>query len=170
MTTLRPAVLLLALCIAAPVASAQDLPKLRPGHWEIVRKSERAGEAGQRTVVCMDEAMQRMVWDMGMGTMRGMCSKSDLRIAGGRGTGDFVCNMGGSTARTKAQIVFTGDTGYRADIDTRYEPPLNGQARSRFVVEARHLGACKAGQQPGDVVMPSGQTINIRNLFGGARK
>jgi hypothetical protein len=160
----------LALATVASVAAAQEMPKLKPGLWEIVRKSERAGEPGQRTVVCTDEVVQRQMWDIGLGTMRGACSKSELRIAGGRGTGDFVCSMGGSTTRTKAQIVFTGETGYRIHADTTYQPPLNGQARARSIIEARHLGACKSGQQPGDILLPNGTTINLRNALGGTRK
>lgn len=172
MTAARLAALVLATAAAtlALPAPAQQPPKLRPGLWEIVRKAERPGEAGHRTVVCADEAVQRQMWDLGMGVMRGACSKSDLRIANGRGTGDFVCTMNGSTVRTKADIAFTGDTGYRIDADTTYDPPLNGQARARSVVEARHLGACKPGQQPGDIQLPNGTTINLRNALGGTRK
>ena len=157
------------LAASTPVA-AQDFPKLKPGLWELVRKSDRAEDKGQRTTICMDEPMQREMWTMGMGAMRGMCSKSDVRLSGGRGTADFVCSMGGSTMRSKAVMTFTGDTGYRTEIDTTYEPPMNGQARTRSVVESRWLGACKAGQQPGDMLLPNGQTINMRNALGGARK
>jgi hypothetical protein len=150
-------------------ATAQDAPKLRAGQWEVVRKSERAGDKGMRMTMCMDAAMQREMWTMGMGAVRGMCSKSDIRFSGGRGNVDLVCNMGGSTMRSKASITFTGDTAYRTDIDTTYDPPSNGMAHARTLVESRWLGACKAGQQPGDMVLPNGTTINMRNALGGAQ-
>ena len=155
--------------VPVPAAVAQDAPKLRAGQWEVVRKSDRAGDKGMRMTMCMDDAMQREMWTMGMGAMRGMCSKSDIRFTGGRGSVDLVCNMGGSTMRSKAAITFNGDTAYRTDIDTTYDPPSNGMARARTVVESRWLGACKAGQHPGDMVLPNGTTINMRNALGGAQ-
>ena len=150
-------------------AFAQDAPKLRAGQWEVVRRSERAGDAGMRMTMCMDDAMQREMWVMGMGAMRGMCSKTDVRFGGGRGNVDVVCNMGGSTMHSKGAITFTGDTAYRTDIDTTYDPPSNGMSRTRMVVESRWLGACKAGQHPGDMILPNGTTINMRNALGGAQ-
>jgi hypothetical protein len=155
--------------LAALPAAAQDAPKLRAGQWEVVRKSDRAGDKGMRMTMCMDDAMQREMWTMGMGAMRGMCSKSDIRFSGGRGSVDLVCNMGGSTMRSKAAITFTGDTAYRTDIDTTYDPPSNGMAHARTLVESRWLGTCKAGQQPGDMILPNGTTINMRNALGGAQ-
>ena len=154
--------------VALP-AVAQDAPKLRAGQWEVVRKSDRANDAGMRMTMCMDDAMQREMWTMGMGAVRGMCSKSDIRFTAGRGSVDLVCNVGGSTMRSKAAITFNGDTAYRTDIDTTYDPPSNGIAHARTLVESRWLGACKAGQQPGDMVLPNGTTINMRNALGGAQ-
>jgi len=154
--------------VALP-AVAQDAPKLRAGQWEVVRKSDRAGDAGMRMTMCMDDATHRDMWTMGIGAMRGMCSKSDIRVSGGRGSVDLVCNVGGSTMRSKGAITFTGDSAYRTDIDTTYDPPSNGLAHARTVVESRWLGACKAGQHPGDMVLPNGTTINMRNALGGAQ-
>ena len=162
------ALLALGALVALP-AAAQDAPKLRSGQWEVVRKSDRAGDKGMRMTMCMDDAMQREMWVMGMGAMRGMCSKSDVRFAAGRGSVDLVCNMAGSTMRSKGAITFTGDTAYRTDIDTTYDPPSNGIAHARTLVESRWLGACKVGQQPGDMILPNGTTINMRNALGGAQ-
>jgi hypothetical protein len=164
--TIALAALALGAVVALP-AAAQDAPKLRAGQWEVVRKSDRAGDKPMRTTLCIDDAMQRDMWTMGMGAMRGMCSKSDIRFAAGRGNVDLVCNLGATTMRSKATITFTGDTAYRTDIDTTYDPPSNGTTRTRSVVESRWLGACKAGQQPGDMVLPNGTTINMRNALGG---
>ena len=164
--TLALAALAFGAAVALP-AAADEAPKLRAGQWEVVRKSDRAGDNAMRTTLCIDDAMQRDMWTMGMGAMRGMCSKSDVRFSAGRGSVDLVCNVAGSTMRSKAAITFTGDTAYRTDIDTTYDPPSNGTTHTRSVVESRWLGACKAGQKPGDMVLPNGTTINMRNALGG---
>ena len=53
--------------------------------------------------------------------------------------------------------------------DEQYTDPFAGQSQSDTVIEGRHLGACKPGQQPGDLTTPTGQTINIRNVLNGKK-
>ena len=67
-------------------------------------------------------------------------------------------------------MTITGDTGYRTEVDTTFDPPLMDQSKTHSVLEARHTGACKPGQRPGDVTLPNGQTLNMRDALGGAKK
>ena len=48
-----------------------------------------------------------------------------------------------------------------------FNPPMGGMTQSDTVIDGRHVGACKPGQQPGDMTMPNGQTMNIRNMMTG---
>ena len=41
-----------------------------------------------------------------------------------------------------------------------------GISRATITTTAKWLGPCLAGQKPGDVVMPSGQTMNLNDLPG----
>src|SRR5689334_24739922 len=91
---------LLALALLAPGVCAQEYPRLKPGLWELNRLSDRPNDKGMRTTACLDESVQKEMWDIGVGAMKGMCSKSDFHISGSRGTGEFVCNMGGSQMRS----------------------------------------------------------------------
>ena len=43
---------------------------------------------------------------------------------------------------------------------------MNGMKESSTVIDGKHVGACKPGQQPGDMTLPTGQTINIRQMMG----
>jgi len=161
-------VTLACLALVALPAAAQEYPKLKPGLWQLTRTSDRGTPAGGMTMtICMDEALQKEMWDMGLGAMKGMCTKTDFHISGGKGNGEFVCNMGGSNMHSKASMVLTGDTGYRTEVDTTFDPPLNGMAKSHSTVDARYTGACKAGQRPGDMLMPNGQTMNMRDMAAG---
>ena len=162
--------LLVVLCAALlPLtAAAQEYPRLKPGLWEMNRTSERTNPtAGMRMTICLDETVQKEMWEMGAGAMKGMCSKTAFSLSGGKGSGEFVCNMGGSTMRSKSTMTLTGDTAYHTEIDTTFDPPLNGMAQSHSTLDARYTGACKAGQRPGDMTLPSGQTINMRDMAGG---
>ena len=165
---MRVALAVLLTALASP-ALAQDYPKLKPGLWEMERSSERATNQPNRMTMCLDDSVQKEMFDMGAGAMKGMCSKHDFKLSGNRGTGDFICDMGGSKMHSKSTMVMTGNTGYRTEIHTTYDPPFMGQTESTTVLTARHVGACKQGQRPGDMVMPNGQTLNMRDAMGGSK-
>jgi hypothetical protein len=163
--------LTLAAFVALP-AFAQDFPKLKPGLWEMERSSdrERAGRAPaqpNRMTMCLDESVQREMVDMGGGAMKGMCSKHEFTLSGNRGRGDFVCDVAGSRMHSRSTMTLQGDVGYRTEIDTTYDPPLAGQTHTKTIVTARYLGACKPGQRAGDMIMPNGQTMNMRDIMSG---
>lgn len=169
MPRLRRAVaVLLAAGLAAP-ALAVEYPRLQAGLWEMQRASDRPGEQPNRATMCLDDAVQKEMFDLGTGAMQGMCSRHDFKFSGNRGRGDFVCTMGGSTMHSKSTMVVDGKRAYRTEIDTTYDPPFMGHAHMKTVITARHVGACKPGQRPGDVVLPNGQTMNMHDILAGAR-
>jgi hypothetical protein len=165
------------LLLACLPAAAQDFPKLKPGLWEMSTSSARpAGPPGQaaqpgqpgqmtRTTLCLDSSIQQEMIKMSSGMMAGMCSKSELKAIGDKYVGEAVCNIGGSTMKSKSVMTLTGNTAYRTEAHATFDPPLGGRATSDTMIEGRHIGACKPGQQPGDMTMPTGQTINIRNMM-----
>ena len=164
----RVALALVAAAVA-PASSAQEFPRLKAGLWEMERSGDRATTQPNRMTICLDDTVQKQMFDMGNGAMAGMCSRHDLRFSGNRGTGDFVCDIAGSRMHSKSTIVLTGNTAYRTEIRTTYDPPFMGQKESTTILTARHLGGCKAGQRAGDVVMPNVQTLNVRDIMGGAQ-
>ena len=64
--------------------------------------------------------------------------------------------------------MFSGDTAYRMDMLSTYNPPMMGMKEARTTVEAKWLGACKPGQKPGDVTMANGMSFNMRAMGGKA--
>jgi hypothetical protein len=165
---LRPSLALLLAAFVLP-AAAQDYPKLKPGLWEMERASDRPGGPPNRATMCLDNSVEKEMFDMGAGAMKGMCSKHDFKLSGNRGTGDFVCDMGGSTMHSKSTMTLDGNRAYRTEIDTTYDPPFMGHANTKTVITARNVGPCKPGQRPGDLVMPNGQTMNMRDVMNGTR-
>ena len=166
----RPALFALALAMAPWSALAQDFPKLKPGLWEMERSAERGAQHPNRMTMCLDDTVQKEMFDMGAGAMKGMCSKHEFKMSGNRGTGDFICDFGGSRMHSKSTMQMTGNTGYRTEIHTTYDPPFMGQRETNTVLSARHVGACKPGQRPGDMILPNGQTLNVRDTMSGAAR
>jgi hypothetical protein len=169
----HPALLALSLALVALPAAAQDFPKLKPGLWEMERVADPAATPGgrpmpsNRTSMCLDESVQREMFDMASGAMKGACSRHDFKLTGNRMTGDVVCSIGGSTMHSKSVMVLDGNSAYRTDIDTTYDPPLAGQSHTKMVMRARNVGPCKPGQRAGDLVLPNGQTMNMRDMMNG---
>ena len=169
---MRRIFLALVLASAAASALAQDFPKLKPGLWEMERSSdhERTGRAPaqpNRMTMCLDESVQREMVDVGSGAMKGMCARHEFKMSGNRGSGDFVCDIAGSRMHSKSTMTLQGSVGYRTEIDTTYDPPFAGQTHTKTIVTARYVGACKPGQRAGDMIMPNGQTMNMRDMLSG---
>lgn len=157
----------LALLAAASVALAQDFPKLKPGLWEVTTTSgRREGAAPRPTSMCLDDSVQQDMYRISTGMMTGMCSKHDIRVAGSRVTADAVCDLGGTRMESRAVMTLSGNTAYRTEAHATFDPPMMGARESSTLIEGRHVGACKPGQKPGDMVLPGGQTVNIRQLLG----
>lgn len=166
---LRLLVLGSALGAAATGALALDYPARKPGLWEMAMQSDAAG--GKMPVMriqqCIDAATDKALRDMGSDETA--CSASELRADGDKLIVDSVCSTEGSQVTMRG--VMTGDfhTAYRMENHSTYRPPLAGQAKGTMVIDAKWLGPCKAGQKPGDMVMPGGMKMNVLQLKGGKK-
>jgi hypothetical protein len=155
----------LAMLAVASASAALDLPKRKSGLWEIVT-SQTGGPPGPTVQMCIDEKLDDLAKQLAAGAVT--CSKQDVRREGDRYVAESVCRIDNTTATSR--MVFSGnfDTQYKADIEARYSPPLMGMSEGRSTVSAKWLGPCRAGQRPGDVVMPGGARINLYDAPTGA--
>jgi hypothetical protein len=157
----------LALGVAA-VAGAQEFPKLKPGLWsQTTTNAGRPQQPPQVSTLCLDDSTQQYIYRMSMGMAAGLCSKHDLKVAANKVTIDAVCDLGVTRVKTTTVTTMTGDTAYRTEAHAVFDPPLKGTPRdSVTIVDGKHIGACKEGQQPGDMTLPNGQQVNIRQWMG----
>jgi hypothetical protein len=68
--------------------------------------------------------------------------------------------------KSSSVTTFTGDTAYRSEIKSSYDPPMQGMPSGNTVINAKWTGACPAGKQPGDVMLPDGRKVNMRTMTG----
>jgi hypothetical protein len=162
-----PFALALALVAATALAAGQEFPRLKAGLWEVTTANARAeGQKSRMTTMCLDDSVQQDMYRMATGMMAGMCSRHDVNVSGSRVTTSAVCDLGGTKMQSQSVMTLTGNTAYRTEAHATFDPPMMGTAESTTVIQGRHVGACNPGQQPGDMTLPGGKTINIRQLMG----
>ena len=157
--------------VALPIVAQADLPKRKPGLWEIKMTSSIGPGGPMVSQHCIDAKTDDLMQQRAQGMDKQACSKNSVRREGGKTILESVCKFGETTATTK--IVFSGDysSQYRGDIHSTYSPPMRGTKETRSTLEAKWLGACKAGQKPGDITtpdmpgMPGGGKFNMDEMM-----
>ena len=78
---------------------------------------------------------------------------------------DSVCSVGGTSVTSHADITGDFNSAYTVKSTTQSERAPAGLPRdSTMTIEAKWLGACKADQKPGDIMMPGGMKMNITDM------
>jgi hypothetical protein len=147
-------------------ALAAEPPVLKSGLWEVARGGSQQPERKSLTTMCLDESVQAQMREFGMGAAKEMCTQSERRVEGNRMTVTATCALGPTTMKSSSVMTFNGNTSYHMDGSATYDPPMMNMKESKTSLDAKWVGACKPGQQPGDVTLENGQTINIKQMMG----
>jgi len=156
---------LAALALATGLVHAQEMPARRPGLWEITMQS---ADAPSHTVrQCVDAATDRRMQESARSAQGSACTSDSWRRDGERFVGESVCRVGGSVATSRS--VFAGDfaAAYRGEVETRFEPPVDGVARSTVKITGRWTGPCPPGWAPGDMEIPGVGRLGVDALTRG---
>jgi hypothetical protein len=150
-------------------AGLEDLPKRKPGLWEMSTTSSGNKGVPAMSKVCIDAATDRELMNFGLGVAIQLCSKRDIKVSGAVATLNMVCTIGNSQATSRSTITYSGNTAYRAEIRAHFEPPFLGQSDSTTTQQAKWTGPCPADMKPGDLVTGNGAKINLRDLAVGKK-
>jgi len=165
MSSLRLLAPLLGLALSVPAGAQNiDLPIRKEGLWQM--STIVSGAPATTSTLCMDKSFSKEMLQMGGSMQKELCSRNEMTRDGDKVHMQSVCKFGESTATSKGTAVFSGDTAYRMDMQSSYNPPMMGMKEAKTTVEAKWLGPCKPGQKPGDVTMANGMTFNIRAMGG----
>ena len=147
----------------AVAAVAAEMPKRKAGLWEINTRMEGMPGMGPMQQ-CIDQTTDDLMQQRAKKD-KPDCSVMDIKPQGNKVTIHSVCKMDGTTATTDATFVGAFDSSYKGDMNTRFSPPMHGMSESKMTIEAKWLGACKAGQKPGDVIMPNMHGMNMNEMM-----
>ena len=155
----------LGLLFVAPVA-ADEMPARRAGLWEVKMTMEGFGMPPLTSHQCIDAETDQMMNTIGSMVSPGMCSKQDVKQVGGTFVVNSVCNIAGVT--TTSHGVVTGDfnAAYTVKVTSKREGSSRhaGPSETSMRVAAKWTGPCKADQKPGDIIMPFGIKVNMKDL------
>ena len=158
--------LALGLVVALPVSDARavDLPVRKAGLWEM--KVLRTGSPMPEMTMqhCTDETtdkdMSTAVSPMG----KDICSKQDIKKTATGYVSDSVCGVAGMSITSHAEIIGDFNSGYTVKSSSHSEGGPTGTRDTTTTIEAKWLGACKADQKPGDIMMPGGMKMNVKDM------
>ena len=151
--------------VAALSASAfsADMPKRKSGLWEI--KMTHEGSPGMGPIQqCIDQNTDNLMQQKAKDNKQD-CSVMDVKTSGNKVVVHSVCKIEGSTATTDGVFEGAFDSAYKGTMKTQFNPPMHGMSQSNMTLDARWLGACKAGQKPGDVIMPNMGSMNVNDMM-----
>jgi hypothetical protein len=165
----RSLIVIAACLLTAAPALALDLPTRKTGLWELKMIFE--GRNLPPTVMkqCVDPATDRLMNANFGGSNEEACSKKDIKNTGGTLTIDSVCKFGDATTTSHAVVSGSFESAYTIKVaSTRAGGPampgVAPGAETHMTIEATWLGACAAGQKPGDVVMSNGMSMNVLDM------
>jgi len=155
----------LCLLVAVPAdrAGADDLPIRKAGLWEI--KMARTGSPLPDMTMqhCTDETTDKDMNNMVSPMAKQICSKQDVQKTATGYISDSVCSLGGGSLTSHSEIVGDFSSAYSVTTVSHADKGPANLRDSTTKIEAKWLGDCKPGQKPGDIVMPGGFKLNVKD-------
>jgi hypothetical protein len=158
----------LGLCLLAllpsPDARAVEMPLRKAGLWEM--KLMRTGSPLPDMTMqhCTDETTDKAMSTSFSPMSKEVCSKRDIQQTATGYVTDSECSAAGASMTSHAEISGDFNSAYTIKTTVHSEHGPAGLPRdTTMTVEAKWLGACKPDQKPGDIVMPGGFKLNIKD-------
>jgi hypothetical protein len=146
-------------------AGAVEMPIRKAGLWEM--KMVRSGSSLPEMTMqhCTDETTDKDMSTMFSPMAKEMCSKQDIVKTASGYVSDSVCKVGAMSITSHADVNGDFNSAYTVKSTSHSEGGPAGVPRdSVTTVEAKWLGACKPDQKPGDIVMPGGMKMNVKDM------
>jgi hypothetical protein len=144
-------------------ARADEMPVRKPGLWEM--KILKTGSALPEMTMqhCTDETTDKQMSTAFSPVAKETCSKRDISKTATGYVFDSVCGAGGVTMTSHADITGDFNSAYTVKSTVHSDKGAGGVHDITSTIEAKWLGPCKPDQKPGDIVMPGGFKMNIKD-------
>jgi hypothetical protein len=145
-------------------ARADEMPLRKAGLWEM--KIAKAGSVLPEMTMqhCTDETTDKEMSTTFSPMAKEACSRRDIAKTATGYVSDSVCSVGGVTMTSHSDVTGDFNSAYSIKSTAHSDKGPNGVPRDiTTTIEAKWLGECKPGQKPGDIVMPGGFKLNIKD-------
>ncbi|MGE3871295.1 MAG: DUF3617 domain-containing protein [Pseudorhodoplanes sp.] len=155
--------------LAATPAAALDLPARKAGLWEIKTVMDGGNHPAQVAQHCIDAETDKLMNSIGGDMRKEACSRQDVQKVGPTYVIDSVCKFGPMTSTSHGVVTGDFNSAYTVKLTSKREggpniPGMPAGGTSTMTIEAKWLGACAAGQKPGDMILAGGRKVNIRDM------
>ena len=142
---------------------AAELPLRKTGLWEM--KLVRVGSALPEMTMqhCTDETTDKDMNNMVSPMAKQICSKQDVQKTATGYVSDSVCSFASASLTSHSEIVGDFSSAYSVTTTSHSDKGPANLRDSTTKIEAKWLGDCKPGQKPGDIVMPGGFKLNVKD-------
>jgi Protein of unknown function (DUF3617) len=146
-------------------AGAVEMPVRKAGLWEM--KMLRPGSPAPDITMqhCTDETTEKEMGATFSPMAKEACSKNEIQKTATGYVADSVCSIGGMSMTSHSETTGDFNSAYTVKSTSHTQGGPAGVPRdSTTTLEAKWLGACKADQKPGDIIMPGGIKMNIKDM------
>lgn len=169
MKTKMALLLAAAATLGATQAAADEFewPSRKAGQWELHVKT--GADVPEMTMqLCIDEATDKGMMQMGMGLAKSMCPDQKITREGGKIVIDGTCSVAGMTVKGRTEVTGDFQSEYTMTVASEMADAPEGMPKStQMEHKARWVGAaCKNGMSPGDIEMPGGIKMNMKSMMG----
>ncbi|MBN9594858.1 MAG: hypothetical protein J0G36_05850 [Afipia sp.] len=142
--------------LAGPV----EMPNRKPGLWE-VKVNAGAQMPAMTMQQCTDASTDKDMASTFSPMAKEMCAKQDMQKTATGLVIESTCTVSGVTSTSRTEIVGDFNSAYTVKVVTKGSGKIPDSVTT---MEAKWMGACKADQKPGDIVMPGGMKMNIKDM------
>ena len=153
---------------SGPLYAADLLPHQKLGLWQQTITRDGVAMPMGASELCLDQAAEHKLSVFGGRTAGGVCEPAKVtHNLDGSWSADSECRLA-SGIKSRAYALVVGD--FNSKITTTVDSAVAGSPADslngthRMVIIATWLGACKAGQTGGDMILSNGMKINLLNI------
>jgi hypothetical protein len=163
----RPVAVCLAVSLVALVlatsARADDLPQRRPGLWEMKIARNGSGLPDLTMQHCTDATTDKDMSNVVSPMAKQICSKQDVKKTATGYVADSVCSIAGGTMTAHTEITGDFNSAYTVVTTSHTDKGPTNLRDLTTRIEAKWLAECKPDQKAGDIVMPGGFKLNVKD-------
>ena len=149
--------------VCALRADADELPLRKPGLWEM--KIVKTGSLLPNMTMqhCTDAATDKDMANSVSPVAKQICTKQEVQKTATGYIADSVCTVAGVSMTSHSEIVGDFDSAYTVVTTSHLDKGSSAVGDTTTRIEAKWLGGCKADQKAGDIVMPGGFKVNVKD-------